>query len=178
MNRNLIKLSATCYLYKILINGKKILQENIFALFNDVSFANGAFRNCYKGLIVNKDKGMVRTSDFPSGKCVIKKYMGGTNQFDIASDLKSAFISYFCALEFNKIIKIPNKMNFILPYMTMDILSKKFAYVEPFLEGEYIKFSSNTGYENSDFSAYIPAFSHYSWILYRGRKVILDVQGV
>ena len=175
---NNIKLSLTCYLYKVLINGKKILQENVFALFNDVSFAKGTFRRCYLGVIVNKNKGMVTTTDFPSGKCVIKKYINENYTIDCVSDFKSTFISYSCALYFNKVINIPNKLNFVLPYMTMDILNKTFAYVEPYLEGEYTKFSSNTGYENPQFNAYIPAFSHYSWLLYKGRMVILDVQGV
>ena len=50
--------------------------------------------------------------------------------------------------------------------------------IEPFIEGEYKKFSSNTGYENPDFTAYIPAFSHLSWIISRGKRVIMDIQGV
>ena len=47
-----------------------------------------------------------------------------------------------------------------------------------FLSGEYIKFSSNTGYENPDFDAYIPAFSHFTLVCSGGTKIILDVQGV
>ena len=109
------KFSFTCYLYKVLINGKKILQENVFAVFNNESFANGTFRKCYLGLILDKNKNLTRTSDFPSGKCVIKKYINSNYKIDYISDFKSTFISYACALQFNNIIKIPNKLNFILP---------------------------------------------------------------
>ena len=102
---------------------------------------------------------------------------------------------------FNMQIGITNKLNFIIPYAgSIQILAgfKFFGLfkvstddaeilylkkdmkvaIEPFLTGEYIKFSSNTGYENPDFDAYIPAFSHFTWVCSGGTKVILDVQGV
>ena len=50
--------------------------------------------------------------------------------------------------------------------------------IEPYISGNYIKFSSNTGYENPDFDAFIPAFSHYTWIRSKGTRVVLDAQGV
>ena len=50
--------------------------------------------------------------------------------------------------------------------------------IEPYLNGKYIKFSSNSGYENPDFNAYIPAFSHFTWIYSKGTRVVLDVQGI
>ena len=50
--------------------------------------------------------------------------------------------------------------------------------IEPYISGNYIKFSSNTGYENPDFDAFIPAFSHYTWIRSKGIRVVLDAQGV
>ena len=34
--------------------------------------------------------------------------------------------------------------------------------IEPFLDGIYIKFSSNTRYENPNLNAYIPDFSHFT----------------
>ena len=50
--------------------------------------------------------------------------------------------------------------------------------IEPFLNGKYIKFSSNSGYENPDFDAYIPSFSHFTWIQSKWTRVVLDVQGI
>ena len=49
--------------------------------------------------------------------------------------------------------------------------------IEPFLDGIYIKFSSNTRYENPNLNAYIPDFSHFTWIRSKGRIVVMDVQG-
>lgn len=174
-----IKLSLTCYLYKILLDGKKVLQENVLAIFNNESFAEGNFRKCFLGHIVDKNKGLVKTNDFPSGKCVIKKYMKNNYLGDYVGDFKSALIAHQCALAFNKAINVPNMLNFIMPYVTVDILTMKATYVEPFLEGEFIKFSSNAGFESSNINASIPvAFSHYSWLYFKGKMAVLDVQGV
>ena len=108
--------------------------------------------------------------------------------------------AYEQAILFNNLIKIPNKMNFVLPYAgsvhllacfklfglikisnddAEKYLSKDMKVaIEPYLYGNYIKFSSNSGYENPDFDAYIPAFSHFTWIYSRGTRVVMDVQGV
>ena len=50
--------------------------------------------------------------------------------------------------------------------------------IEPFLDGIYIKFSSNIRYENPNLNAYIPNFSHFTCIRSKGRIVIIDVEGV
>lgn len=173
-----LKLNATYYLYKILPDGKKVLQNDIFAFFNDTAFQNGAFRKCFKGMIIDKNKRWVKTKDFPLGLCVVKKYSNNLVALQNIQDLASPIVCCYCAADFNKLVKIPNKINFVCPYLSVDILKKEISLIEPYLNGEFIKFSNNYGYENPDFSAYIPAFSHYSWIKYKGRMVINDVQGI
>ena len=173
-----LKLNATYYLYKILPDGKKVLQNDIFAFFNDIAFENGTFRKCFKGIIIDKNKRWVKTEDFPLGICVVKKYSNNITALANFPDLFSPIVSGQCASDFNKLIKIPNKINFVYPYWSVDILKKEISLIEPYLNGQFIKFSNNYGYENPDFSAYIPAFSHYSWIKYKGKMVINDVQGI
>lgn len=173
-----LKFNATCYLYKILDNGKQVLQNDIIAFFNDISISEGSFRKCYVGVILDKNKKWVKTNDFPLGKCVVKKYKDKSFCRDKITDMVSSILARQCAVDFNKIVNIPNKLTFVLPYMSVDILNKELAYVEPFLDGKFIKFSDNCGKENFNFSAYIPAFSHYSWIKYKGRMVINDIQGI
>lgn len=120
---------------------------------------------------------------------------------EVLIDFIGSQYAYQQAILFNNVIGIPNKLNFILPYAgSVHLLagfklfglfkvstnddSKKFlspnmkVAIEPYLFGKYIKFSSNSGYENPDFDAFIPAFSHFTWIQSKGTSVVLDVQGV
>ena len=47
--------------------------------------------------------------------------------------------------------------------------------IESYLGEDYIKFSSNTGFENPSFNAYIPAFSHFTWIQFWMFKEFLEI---
>ena len=108
--------------------------------------------------------------------------------------------AYEQAKLFNQFIGMPNKLNFILPYAasiqtlagfklfglfqisTNDECKKylspnKKVAIEPYLKGAYIKFSSNSGFENPIFEE-IPAFSHFTWIYSKGTKVVMDIQGI
>ena len=50
--------------------------------------------------------------------------------------------------------------------------------VEPFINGKYEKFVSNTNWENPNLGVSIPAFMHWNWVYSKGEKVVSDVQGV
>jgi hypothetical protein len=192
--------NETKCLYKILSNGS-ILMKDFYAEFESSYFAKGTFRYCFRGKIKNLKGDGIITNDFPSGKCVVKVYIDYIYMQEYLIDFIGSQYAHEEALLFNQIIGIPNKLNFILPYAgSVHLLAgfklfglfkvstnddaKKYlspdmkVAIEPFIFGNYIKFSSNTGYENPDFDAYIPAFSHYTWIHSKGTKVVLDVQGV
>ena len=191
--------NETKCLYKILSNGET-LKKNFYAEFKPTFFDEGAFRYCYKGKIKDLDGDEITTNDFPSGECVVKVYKDSIHTQDYLIDFMGSQYAYEQAILFNNLIKIPNKMNFVLPYAgsvhllacfklfglikisnddAEKYLSKDMKVaIEPYLYGNYIKFSSNSGYENPDFDAYIPAFSHFTWIYSRGTRVVMDVQGV
>jgi len=189
--------NSTNFLFRF--SNNSLIKTRIYANFEKESFANGTFRYCYKGDILDLDDDNIKTPDFPSGKCVVKVYKSNVCQEDFYLDFKNSNFAYQCALEFNNIIG-ENKLFFVLPYggsvkmlagfklfglfNIKDDDNKKFikedslVAIEPFISGEYIKFSSNSGYENQNFNRFIPAFMHYSWIKSRGRIVVSDVQGV
>ncbi|GFR42631.1 hypothetical protein Agub_g3567 [Astrephomene gubernaculifera] len=52
--------------------------------------------------------------------------------------------------------------------------------VEQLIEGDYVKYNSNTGFVNSDdlLRSTPQAFSHFTWVLTRGLKICVDIQGV
>lgn len=131
----------------------------------------------------------------------MKVYKDGENTQDYLLDFIGSQCAQEMAILFNKVIGIPNKLNFVLPYaasvnflagfklfglfkVSTDDNSKRYlspnmkVAIEPYLFGNYIKFSSNSGYENPNFNAYIPAFSHFTWIYTKGKRVVMDVQGI
>lgn len=191
--------NETKCLSKILPNGDT-LKTDFYAEFKSNYFAQGAFRYCFRGKIKDLDEDDITTADFPTGKCVVKVYKDYNFTEDYLVDFICSQYAYEQARLFNDIIGIPNKMNFVLPYAgSVHLLAgfklfglfkisnddaKKYlspnmkVAIEPFLDGDYIKFTSNTGYENPDFDAYIPAFSHFTWIKSRGTMVVMDVQGI
>ncbi len=176
-------------------------RKNFYAEFEPSYFSKGAFRYCFKGKIKNLNGKEIAPIDFPSGNCVVKVYINKFYTQEYIIDFFGSLYAHSEALIFNGLINIPNKLNFILPYagsvhllagfklfglfkITTNDDAKKYlspdmkVAIEPFISGNYIKFSSNSGYENPDFDAYIPAFSHFTWIHSKGKKVVLDVQGV
>ena len=192
--------NETKCLSKILSNGMTIT-KNIYAEFEPSFFDKGAFRYCYKGKVKDLDGDEIVTNDFPSGECVVKVYKDNSFTQDYLLDFIGSQYAYEQALLFNNLIRIPNKINFVLPYagsvhllagfklfglfkVSTNDESKRYispnmkVAIEPFLNGKYIKFSSNSGYENPDFDAFIPAFSHFTWIYSKGTRVVLDVQGI
>ena len=173
--------ASTGDVYRITPKAQLQKLNGVYIIFNKEPFSEGAFRECYLGFLVDKQKKNIKLDDIVSGKCVMKLYKNKTiNNIrnDLEGDLISSSIANAYAAAFNNIIKIPNKINFVNPLATVD-MNKQVIVLEPFIEGQYTKFSNNFGYENKDYNAYIPAaFSHYTWLLSEGRLVINDIQGV
>lgn len=192
--------NETKYLYKLLPGGG-IIKKNIYSEFDEKPFAHGTFRYCFKGKIKDLEGDEITTNDFKSGKCVVKVYKNTKYTQDYLIDFIGSQYAHEEAKSYNQIIEVPNKLNFILPYggsihmlagfklfglfkVSTNEHSKKYlspdmkVAIEPFLDAQYIKFSSNTGYENPDFDAYIPSFSHFTWIHSKGKRVVMDVQGI
>ena len=192
--------NETKCLSKILSNGTTI-RKNFYAEFKTTFFDQGAFRYCYLGTIKDLDGDEITNNDFPSGECVVKVYKNGIFTQDYLLDFIGSQYAHEMALLFNQVIRIPNKINFVLPYAgSVHLLAgfKLFGLfkvstnddskrhlspnmkvaIEPFLNGNYIKFSSNSGFKNPNFDAYIPAFSHFTWIYSKGLRVVMDVQGI
>mmetsp|Transcript_2340 Transcript_2340/g.5226 ORF Transcript_2340/g.5226 Transcript_2340/m.5226 type:complete len:391 (+) Transcript_2340:126-1298(+) len=55
-------------------------------------------------------------------------------------------------------------------------MGEKKILVEPFIEGNYAKFNSNSGWVNNDY-AMMQALSHFSFDFTHGRRLLCDLQG-
>lgn len=170
-------------LYKI-IDKSYLIKQDIYVLLKN-KIDSGSFRDCYKGEIQDKFGNITTTNDFPSGKCVVKIYRDAKYSQDFVKDFESSKIAKEQALLFNQKIDKPNKINYILPYAaSININGRKDKIsIEPFLEGDFKKFYNNDGgeIEHEDgkrFNKHCSAFSHFTWLNFRGRKVVTDLQGI
>jgi hypothetical protein len=100
------------------------------------------------------------------------------------------------ALEFNRQSKANKEIHFAMPllakmervaaerflfweYQESDLQKLEWVCVEPFLDGKFVKFLSNTGWVNQDVEAKLAhAFSHWTWHTSNGSCLVCDMQGI
>jgi hypothetical protein len=98
--------NISCYIYKVNKDNKKDNSTNYYSVFDKTPFAQGAFRYCYKGEIMNKNGKYINSEIFPSGKYVVKvfKKKVAHNLSDFEEDFKDIFYiknCLFCLTYFN-----------------------------------------------------------------------------
>lgn len=172
-----------------------------YARFDTTPFAEGSMRWCYAGEILN-DKGRVVHPDaFPDGKCVVKAFKEGsaTNAQGLTDDYKNSYFADRVAVMFNQKIPTTRPLRFAIPFIaqldmragakvagmkvtTSDVkeklASREWVSIEPYIVGEYKKFTSNSGWVDPRIGNAIPAYMHFSWLYSRGAIVVSDIQGV
>ena len=55
-------------------------------------------------------------------------------------------------------------------------MPQEYVAIEPFIRGNYVKFNSNGGYENTNLSTLLPAFSHWTWKISGHRYMVSSAQ--
>lgn len=147
--------------------------------FETKPFGAGEFRHAYKGKYFNpytkKEIGIV-----------VKKFKPGVKfTSDWETDLKTAKRAAELAKEFNKALggSCISVEEFVRLTVT-EGFSRNFKIgetvtAEHYLEGEYRKWIGNNGWVNPrKASDYLPAFSHWTWIVTGRQELVCDLQGV
>ena len=198
--------NISCYIYKVGKNNKKDNLTNYYSVFDKTPFAQGAFRYCYKGEIMNKNGKCTNSEIFPSGKCVVKVFKEKVAHH--LSDFEEDFKGYFYAMEVSQIFNslysylfLP-EIHFMAPYATSlykhssfelfgfipirdddsmkKIKENEWLAIEPFIEGNYKKYISNTCTycTITDDDKAISLFMHWNWVYSEGRTLVSDIQGI
>ena len=139
--------------------------------------AEGTFRLCYLG------------EDTTTGQpVVLKKFRDHFPKEEKywTEDIQASREAQRFAELFNAEMKSNKPVTFIQPivYQCPSNICKAFqrgekVLVEPFLGKEaYIKFNSNSGWENKDCGFSMAAFSHFTYHISNGRMLVCDLQGV
>ena len=195
--------NISCYICKINENNDKEV-TNYFAVFDKTPFSEGGFRHCYKGEIKDKNNNFSKPNIFPSGKCVVKVFKKKVAHYlsDFKEDFKNTFYSIKVSEIFNSLYRSScYELHFNRPYATSlykhsafelfgfipirdsDSMSKikerEWLAIEPFLDGKYEKFVSNTClYYKDMLDETIPFFMHWNWVYTKGESIISDIQGI
>ena len=142
-------MNETGYLYSI-HKGKFEEEQDIYVKFDKIPMDHGTFRDCYLGKIYDEKGNQVVNEEFPNGYCVVKIPKKGFYNYKL-DFICSEFANKLAIKYNNEVAKIPDKINFILPYgAKLDKFKGKniannIVSVEPYLDGEYIKFYNNDG---------------------------------
>ena len=173
------KTGKTGFLYTTK-NGEFKEKQEFFVEFDD--FLNeGTYRECYFGQYFNKDKEEIPINEYNTGDCVVK--IPKKNSYNHKFDFICSEFANNLAIKYNReVAKISNKIKFILPYGAKleEFKGKKdnrIVSVEPYIGQDFYKYFNNDGSPLIKDDS-LSAFSHYTWIINKGRKVITDLQGV
>lgn len=189
------------YLYE-LIDKHNFRPTQYYVTFENKIYAKGSSRNCYKGIIKDKDGKKAKPDLFQDENCLVKIYQNKYNFSDFESDLENYFYSKNISSIFNyenNNNKIP-EMNYKNSYAIslkkhatdssfdpFDIIknnnkeineNNEWNIIEPFIEGNFQKFINNDCKEKYITDKNIVFFLHWNWAYSKGEKIICDIQGV
>ena len=144
-----------------------------YSCFEKTPEKEGAFRYCYFGTIKDQYDEPSSNSYFPDGKCVVKvfKKKVAYHKTDLNEDFKNSIYARKVSKIFNKLYgNVLSELKFVIPFAaSMDkyatfnlfffipitnsdakkkIKKHEWFAVEPFINGNYEKFVSNTNWEN------------------------------
>jgi len=139
--------------------------------------AEGAFRVCYLG------------KDTVTGQpIVLKKFIEHNSMEEKywTEDIQASREAQRFAKQFNAEVKSSKQIRFIEPVVyecssniCAPFLKGEKILVEPFLgKDAYVKFNSNSGWENEDCGFTMAAFSHFTYHSSGGEMLVCDLQGV
>ncbi|EFO23641.2 hypothetical protein LOAG_04841 [Loa loa] len=151
--------------------------DNVQVKLHPEPFARGAMRECYR---LKKLVSRGKNDDWDHAQnYVAKKYIRSVDKEVLFEDVKLQMDSKLWAEEFNR--HHPPKKIDIFQVCILEFLDEDehtFYHLERFIEGEYIKYNSNSGFV-SDVCRQTPqAFSHFTFERSGHQLIVVDIQGV
>ncbi|KND91556.1 Alpha-protein kinase 1 [Tolypocladium ophioglossoides CBS 100239] len=120
-----------------------------------------------------------------TSKFVLKSFKDPEESLaNLVEDMRMQALCKAFALEFNGLVKFSQPIDFITTLCLEDKshASKGNLSLEPFIEGEYVKYNSNGPYvlddDDNPFNEIAQAFSHFTFERSWGHFLVTDLQGV
>lgn len=155
-------------------------KENVVVKMERKAFGNGAMRECFR---MKKLSNFSHNTDWcrDSNNYVAKRYMDeDTDRQTYFDDVKLQMEAKLWGEEYNR-HNPPKKVDIfmmaVLEFPERD--GCPLFHVEHFIDGEYIKYNSNSGFVENRVARQTPhAFSHFTFERSGHELIVVDVQGV
>uniref|UniRef100_A0A1I7X4D7 Eukaryotic elongation factor 2 kinase n=1 Tax=Heterorhabditis bacteriophora TaxID=37862 RepID=A0A1I7X4D7_HETBA len=140
-------------------------------------FARGAMRECYR---LKKLSTLAHVNDWQHAhNYVAKKYIQEVDRCVLFEDVKLQMDAKLWAEEFNR-YDPPKKIDIVQMCVleVIDLPGEPLFHLEHFIEGDYIKYNSNSGFVSEVARKTPQAFSHFTFERSGHQMIVVDVQGV
>uniref|UniRef100_A0A0N5CDQ5 Eukaryotic elongation factor 2 kinase n=1 Tax=Strongyloides papillosus TaxID=174720 RepID=A0A0N5CDQ5_STREA len=156
---------------------KEWKKDEVFVKMEDKPFANGAMRECYR---LKKMSNFVNDTNWKLAmNYVCKRYIQDVDRNVLFEDVKLQMDSKLWAEEFNR--HNPPKKIDIFQMSILEFTEEEGSplyHLEHFIEGEYIKHNSNSGFVSEIMRMTPQAFSHFTFERSGHQLIVVDIQGV
>uniref|UniRef100_A0A646QD63 Eukaryotic elongation factor 2 kinase n=1 Tax=Hemiscolopendra marginata TaxID=943146 RepID=A0A646QD63_9MYRI len=156
---------------------KSWVKDEVLVKMEPEPFNHGAMRECYRMRKITKychsNKWKTATN------YVAKRYMDDVDRNIYFEDVKLQMDAKLWGEEFNR--HNPPKKIDIFQMAVLEFIKrpgKPLFHVEHFIEGNYIKYNSNSGYVTDDVRFTPQAFSHFTFERSGHELIVVDIQGV
>ncbi|GMT32338.1 hypothetical protein PFISCL1PPCAC_23635, partial [Pristionchus fissidentatus] len=141
------------------------------------TFARGAMRECFR---LKKLSSLSRSQDWThANNYVAKRYIQEVDREVLFADVRLQMDAKLWAEEFNR--HSPPKKIDIVQMCVMEMLDmpgQPLYHLEHFIEGDYVKHNSNSGFVSELARKTPQAFSHFTFERSGHQMIVVDIQGV
>uniref|UniRef100_A0AAR2L637 Eukaryotic elongation factor 2 kinase n=1 Tax=Pygocentrus nattereri TaxID=42514 RepID=A0AAR2L637_PYGNA len=153
-------------------------QDQVFIKMSSQPFGKGAMRECYRA---KKLSNFSHSSNWKSASnYVAKQYMETVGRDVYFEDVRLQMEAKLWGEEYNR--HRPPKQVDIMQMCVVEMTSrpgKPVYHLEHYIEGQYIKYNSNSGFVRDDNIRLTPqAFSHFTFERSGHQLIVVDIQGV
>ncbi|XP_076458823.1 eukaryotic elongation factor 2 kinase-like isoform X2 [Babylonia areolata] len=155
---------------------KSWVSDEVLVKMEPKSFTNGAMRQCYR----LKKHSTFCTQDWKHApNYVAKCYMEKVDRQVYFEDVKLQMDAKLWGEEFNR-HNPPKKVDIFQMYVLefKDREGSPLFHLEHFIEGDYIKYNSNSGFVEETCRLTPQAFSHFTFERSGHKLIVVDIQGV
>ncbi|XP_066520487.1 eukaryotic elongation factor 2 kinase isoform X2 [Hoplias malabaricus] len=167
-----------CIRYRYNAITGKWAQDQVYIKMSSQPFGKGAMRECYR---TKKLSNFSHSSNWKSASnYVAKRYMETVDRDVYFEDVRLQMEAKLWGEEFNR--HRPPKQVDIMQMCVVEMTSrpgKPLYHLEHYIEGQYIKYNSNSGFVRDDNIRLTPqAFSHFTFERSGHQLIVVDIQGV